>query len=265
MQLPPFEMVEVSLRKLFVHHCSFGDINNVSHLSTSKFAKLARDAGVVDAKLSKADIDLLFVRASQTGSSKPTSRGPHANSRPSSKTKVLDFEQFLEALYEMAARKYGRAGDSRGLAVPNGRRGLPLLLSEHMLPLADRAGSLALQLDAEARELLEVNGATLHSIFSHYCTTVRLGGARGGGVFWEELRMARALTPGGAPAAAPGEGQGDVADGSSISVLAMDLAAWVRCCTHLAIFPDLLAKARASLSMHRPGLCIAPHTPCVWP
>ena len=93
--------------------------------------------------------------------------------------------QFLEVLYEIAARKYGRANEPRSPALPTGRRGLPLLLSEHLLPLAQRGaggaggadgggaggggGGTAQGLDGEARALLELNSATLRSIFAHYC------------------------------------------------------------------------------------------------
>ena len=42
--------------------------DNVDSLSPHKFAKLARDAGLADPKLSKAELDLLFVRASQASS-----------------------------------------------------------------------------------------------------------------------------------------------------------------------------------------------------
>ena len=96
--------------------------------------------------------------------------------------------QFLEVLYDISARKYGRAAEARSLALPNGRRGLPLLLSEHLLPLAQRGagganagggdtggggaeggGGAAQRLDDEARALLEINTATLRSIFAHYC------------------------------------------------------------------------------------------------
>ena len=96
--------------------------------------------------------------------------------------------QFLEVLYDISARKYGRAAEARSLALPNGRRGLPLLLSEHLLPLAQRGagganagggdtggggaeggGGAAQRLDEEARALLEINTATLRSIFAHYC------------------------------------------------------------------------------------------------
>ena len=108
------------------------------------------------------------------------------NPRPSAPT------QFLEVLYDIAARKYGRATEARSLALPNGRRGLPLLLSEHLLPLAQRSAGgggaggggagggggggdaggsrgAAPQLEDEARALLEINSTTLRSIFAHYC------------------------------------------------------------------------------------------------
>ena len=104
---------------------------NMDSMSGSKFGKLARDADVADAKLSKADIDLLFVRAQgkQTPPKRPAGRATSA-SKASSKAKLLDFDQFLDALYDLAARKYGRAAEPRTYAVPNGRRGLPLLLKK---------------------------------------------------------------------------------------------------------------------------------------
>ena len=110
--------------------------DNTSNLSVTKFARLARDAAVSDAKLTKADIDLIFVRASQTGraQSRPPSRITADRQAPVSRRpagqKMLDFDQFLEALYEMAAKKYGRAAaEPRSYAEPTGRRGLPMLLS----------------------------------------------------------------------------------------------------------------------------------------
>jgi len=148
-EIPPDAAIEAQLRKLFVYYCSFGDIDNVDSLSPAKFAKLARDAGVADTNLSKAELDLLFVRASQTkpsGGSRPSSRATPSRSSsglgskpPPSKAKLaLGFEQFLEVLYDISARKSCRGTDARSLALPNGRRGLPLLLSELLLPLAQR-------------------------------------------------------------------------------------------------------------------------------
>ena len=90
--------------------------------------------------------------------------------------------------------------------------------------------------------------------------------------FWTELKFARALAVGGATvpvgeaagsaaadggaAAAEGGEGGAAAEGGAVprAVLAMDLAAWVRCCTHLGIFPDLLGKAELSKA----------RTACAW-
>ena len=192
-EIPPDSAIEAQLRKLFVYYCSS---DNVDSLSPAKFAKLARDAGVADARLSKAELDLLFVRASQAA--KPSiarsSSGLGNKPPPPSKAKLaLGFEQFLEVLYDIAARKYGLATEARSLALPNGRRGLPLLLSEHLLPLAQRGaggggaggggagdgGGAAARLDDEARALLELNTATLRSIFAHYCSPARPATPRG--------------------------------------------------------------------------------------
>ena len=107
-----------------------------------------------------------------------------------------------------------------------------------------------------------------HACYRSHATHVYRSPARpatppDAGRFWAELKCARALASGSAPvpageaaggaaadggaAAAEGE-RGAAAEGGALprAVLAMDLAAWVRCCTHLGIFPDLLGKAELS-------------------
>ena len=66
-----------------------------------------------------------------------------------------------------------------------------------------------------------------------------------------------AAADGGAAAAEGGEG-GAAAEGGAVprAVLAMDLAAWVRCCTHLGIFPDLLGKAELSKARTACAWCV---------
>ena len=140
-QLTP-TAVDSALRRLFSTYSAFGDVSSTaSSLTSAKFFKLTRDAGLIDGTLSSVDVDLLFVRASQAASTKPA----HQSARMSAMTragsssgakKTINYAQFLDAVYAMAVKRSG-AGDPRpGAVEPNGDRGLVEILEDHLLPLA---------------------------------------------------------------------------------------------------------------------------------
>ena len=58
--------LDAKLRRIFVAYCSYGDVENVTHMSSAKITKFAREAQLFDANISSADLDLMFVRATQS-------------------------------------------------------------------------------------------------------------------------------------------------------------------------------------------------------
>ena len=88
----PLAELAAALRRLFTAQCAIGDVGNSTQLSSTKFVKLLRDANTFDKRLSKTDAELIFVRAAQAGSAK------------GGRSKQVAYPQFLEALYQLAAR-----------------------------------------------------------------------------------------------------------------------------------------------------------------
>ena len=128
--LPTNASIDASLRYIFVSYCSIGDVTNVEHLGSARFSKLVRDAGLLGPLLTSTDVDIVFVRASQSVAGRQrTSRV--GGGAPSTK-KTLTYGLFLAALSDLAnKRATARSGNSSEHA-------LVLLLLEHMLPLAAR-------------------------------------------------------------------------------------------------------------------------------
>ena len=59
------------LSRVFASYCSPGDGENLTHLSSAKFARFTREAGIVGCeRISPTDVDLIFVKAAQPATSK---------------------------------------------------------------------------------------------------------------------------------------------------------------------------------------------------
>ena len=253
--LPTNALIDASLRYIFVSYCSIGDVTNVEHLGSARFSKLVRDAGLLGPLLTSTDVDIVFVRASQSVAGRQrTSRV--GGGAPSTK-KTLTYGLFLTALSDLAnKRATARSSNSSEHA-------LVLLLLEHMLPLAARGppgGSSAhgaaptdrADGGAIGEEELLARAAVLEAIFAHYSSSVRLAPAEAeteAAPFWQTLGRERAslvaqgvrAAPDDEPAlAAPMRPNEPQARGSAA---VMDLAAWQRFGAHFDICPTLLSKA----------------------
>jgi hypothetical protein len=227
--------VDSALRKLFISYASIGDTSNVSALPSSRFSKLFKDSGLTSrSSLTTVDIDLAFVRTAQQG---PTKSGAAKKSH-----KTISYAQFLEATYALAAKL---SGDTSPILLPNGRRGLLMLLMEYLLPLAERGSrgapaSVTGDQGAIGEEELLSHASTLEAIFAHYSNPAKLSPAVEGRTqspnFWEELRLERdAFGVDDADDSAGDAGRGG-------SVAAIDLSAWQRLMSHFGVCPSLLSK-----------------------
>jgi hypothetical protein len=103
--------VEILLRKLFIMYASFGTRSNLNYLRSSKFQKLAADAGIIDKNISTTKLDLIFASVNK--------RDPN-----------MSFERFLEALVKIAEVKFGSLPSDAGVKK---------LLNEFVLPLYSSA------------------------------------------------------------------------------------------------------------------------------
>eukprot|EP00112_Aurelia_sp_Birch-Aquarium-sp1_P007970 Seg187.11 transcript_id=Seg187.11/GoldUCD/mRNA.D3Y31 product="Tubulin polymerization-promoting protein family member 2" protein_id=Seg187.11/GoldUCD/D3Y31 len=78
---------------LFKSYCTFGAKDAAPLMDNAKFAKFARDTGILDKKLTSTDIDIIF-------------------SKVKAKTeRKITFKQFQDALKLLAEKKYGSASD----------------------------------------------------------------------------------------------------------------------------------------------------------
>lgn len=75
------------IRIVFQHYTSFGDRKNMTYIQSNKVQKLMTESGVIGKKVTKKDIDILFLKINK---SKPN----------------MYFEDFIKLLYEIATLKY---------------------------------------------------------------------------------------------------------------------------------------------------------------
>ena len=230
--------LDAALRRIFIAYCSYGDIDNTSLLSSAKFSKLARDAGVFGGGLSSADVDLMFVRMTQS----PVAGTPAGRKAPAGARKMLKYPQFLDALLALSAKKYGSPCGPAPLSA------LSRLLKDHILPLlgaqepSEEAD--APPLDPAAAELLDAHAALLENIFEHYCkaaeSTTKVKGFDSS--FWQALQQSGAL-PDPASAAAQPLATAATAAADVKAGAVLDQPGWLRLCGHLSICPEFLTKA----------------------
>lgn len=127
--------VDEKLRKVYDYYSYSPDdrLMQNSGLRSSQFFKLLRDGGVLDNRVSYADIDVIFARVC----TKSTSG-------------LLSYDDFVTALTEVAMRKYK---DDEEQAHDNIRpQNLRRLLKRHILPLYDVVG------EGRAEDLLNHDG-----------------------------------------------------------------------------------------------------------
>ena len=99
------------LKKVFQFYASFGSRCNTKFLKPSQFIKMMVDAEISDGSLSHTKLDILFLQACK-------------------RSKSLEFEDFLELLFLVAAKKCRRE--------QNPDKAFKELLARHLQPLFDR-------------------------------------------------------------------------------------------------------------------------------
>jgi hypothetical protein len=108
------QAIESALRTIFTRYATSDAASNADALSSAKWSKLVREAKLINAALTVADADLIFVRLSSL------SRPPKSKPAPSTK-KGLGYTTFLDAVYALACKRSG-ASDGRSEPAPNGER-----------------------------------------------------------------------------------------------------------------------------------------------
>ena len=230
-----------ALRRIFISYCSFGDIDNTSHMSAVKFGKLMRDAGLVGGAFSAVDVDLLFVRMlTEAVKAKGGGRKPPSPTMAAivDHRRAFCYAQFLDALCQVADKKFGG----------NGAMALARLLEGHLLPLVLPSSAVwgtapeDVALSPAAAAALDSHLSTISHIFGHYAKTQSASTPnKGASRFWLLLQQAGALADGAVGAdRAVGELTGGSRPGGS---LILDQSGWIRLCGHLALCPALLTKA----------------------
>jgi hypothetical protein len=90
--------MKVVLKKIFIFYASFGDRTNATHLKANKLYKMMQDALVIDNKVDKKKIDLLFCKENKN---KPN----------------VNFDTFLSLLVAIGHAKYPDLNDKDGFLV----------------------------------------------------------------------------------------------------------------------------------------------------
>ena len=263
--IPEVATIDAAVRGLFVTYCQLGDVSNVGRLSSAKFSKLVREAGLINSSLTSTDVDLIFARRSRA-----TRLDGAAPSNAASNKKTLSYAEFLAALTDVADKRATGQSMRPGTAARSGR--LLLLLLENVLPLATRSvpggGALAgaaltdrVDGGALGEEELLARCALLEAIFCHYCRTVHIDPAAAeaeAAPFWEAIQIERAVLIAHGLAAtsatagvAQARGSATAGEGATRGHTAVvDVAAWQRFAAHFAICPTLLSKQELSRLFH---------------
>jgi hypothetical protein len=139
------------LRKVFQFYASFGNRCNSRYLKPSQFIKMMLDSDIVDGQLNQTKLDILFLQACK-------------------RSKTLEFEDFLELLFMVAAKKFKKEANSD--------KALSLLLTKFIEPLFKRimnetdAGIeekiLNVPLSVSTLLLLRMINKPLQSIYKHF-------------------------------------------------------------------------------------------------
>lgn len=118
--------VAEKLAQIFAYYALYGADRDAdgSTLRSQQFFKLVRDAGVLDARVALADVDVAFTRAVGRGGAAHAGLGAR-----------MSYDDFVAALADIACRKYGIAGNTTAGGLLVDGDALRRLLQEHVLPL----------------------------------------------------------------------------------------------------------------------------------
>jgi hypothetical protein len=137
---------QTKIRFVFQYYTSFGDRKNMSYIQSTKVQKMCKESGIIDKKVTKTDVDLLFMKINK---SKPN----------------MYYEDFLKLLYEFATLKYG--GDKMDA--------LKQLLDDHIFKKYEEIRGVVvktkeLEYDETANEVYENAINVIYDIYHSYFT-----------------------------------------------------------------------------------------------
>ena len=115
------ESVKIHLKRIFEYYCQFGERMNFNYLKSHKFQKFAVDADLIDGRLTKTKLELIFTSEN--------------------KTKIksqMNFETFLNSLIKLAEVKFIEKNDILNKYAKNNISPLQSLLKMHVWPLYER-------------------------------------------------------------------------------------------------------------------------------
>jgi hypothetical protein len=116
------EMVRSHLKRLFEYYCQFGERMNVNFLKSHKYQKFAIDADILDSKLNKTRLELIF----------------SAENKNKMKSQ-MDFDTFLNSLVKIAEYKFNHMrNDIMNKYSKKSNSTLQLLLKSNIWPLYER-------------------------------------------------------------------------------------------------------------------------------
>lgn len=116
------EMVRSHLKRLFEYYCQFGERMNVNFLKSHKYQKFAIDADILDSKLNKTRLELIF----------------SAENKNKMKSQ-MDFDTFLNSLVKIAEYKFNyMRNDIMNKYSKKSNSTLQLLLKSNVWPLYER-------------------------------------------------------------------------------------------------------------------------------
>jgi hypothetical protein len=123
------EMVKSHLKRLFEYYCQFGERMNVNFLKSHKYQKFAIDADILDSKLNKTRLELIF----------------SAENKNKMKSQ-MDFETFLNSLVKIAEVKFNyMRNDIMNKYSKKSNSTLQLLLKSNIWPLYERIFGISVE------------------------------------------------------------------------------------------------------------------------
>jgi hypothetical protein len=133
------ELIKHRLKNIYQYYCQFGERMNTTLLKSHKFQKFVLDADIIDDKLTKTRVELIFTTENKT------------------KNKTgMDFDNFLSSLIKLAEYKYIINCNDKNKYSNTSQSALQSLLKNYIFPLYDKLVNLGVITDKEKEDDLNL-------------------------------------------------------------------------------------------------------------
>lgn len=176
---PTRSTIEEKLQQIFQYFCSFGDRGNVEKMSNQKFNKFCKDFKLIDQSFAISEVDIVFKRAVLQAADKSEGGSPNKQRAVAAFGARMNFDQFVEALADIAHRKNPLVHDQdalRSLILDQIMPQYPELTKKttFMIDIRRDGADERLQMfakdfyDAEVKQFFRTNDKALRNLFMRY-------------------------------------------------------------------------------------------------